>query len=231
MAKKKLKPRKTARATSKGRKPAVKRRIAWKAGRVFSIKLRNGHYALLQMLSTSGRVAVFDCFRKVDEWSGVRLTKRNALFTGVLLDDVLKRSVVAVHKDVAPVEGVKYSEVMISVGDEFRRVKVWEGTKDEREFLMMGEGNNALCRYFRENGEPREEYIPIALNDYDKYKNLELTNLYGYPSFNERLYLCELFGRNVDPLKEIAFNRPLPREYRTYIDIIAGKTRLSELGY
>ena len=59
----------------------------------------------------------------------------------------------------------------------------------------------------------------------------ELTNLYDYATFNERLLLCELFGRNVDPLREIAFNRPIPLEYRTYIDLIGGKTVLKELGY
>lgn len=208
-----------------------RRRIAWKEDRLFSIKLRNGHYALLQMFPSKGQVAVFDCFHEADEWTGVRLAADNVLFTGILLNSVLVRSVVKVHKDISPVEDLDYREVTIHIGGGFRRLKVWEGTEDEREFLMMGEGNNRLCRYFRENDDPREEYTPISLDDYEKYKYLELTNLYDYPTLNERLYLCELFGRNVDPLKEIAFNRPLPREYRTYIDIIAGKIPLSELGY
>ncbi len=207
------------------------RRISWKKDKVFSIKLRNGHYALLQMLSSSGRIAVFDHFRKMNEWNDVRLTANNVLFTGVLMDSVLKRSVLAVHKDVGPAERIEYSETRISIGHELRRVKVWEGTEDEREFLMMGEGNNKLRRYHRENDELCEEYIPLSLDDYDRYKDVELTNVYDYPTFNERLFLCELFGRNVDPLKEIAFSRPLPLEYRTYIDIIAGDIPLGELGY
>ena len=164
------------------------RPLTWKADRVFSIKLRNGHYALLQMLSTTGRIAVFDCFREVDEWNGVRLTKDNVLFTGVLLDSVLARSVVAIHKYVAALEEVEYSDTRVSLGGGFRVLKVWAGTENERELLMMGEGNLKVCRYFRQNDEPREETIPIALDDYERYKTVELTNLCDYPSFNERIY-------------------------------------------
>jgi hypothetical protein len=41
---------------------------------------------------------------------------------------------------------------------------------------------------------------------------------------NERLYLCHLLGKNVDPDKDILFNRPLRDEYRTYIDIATART-------
>jgi len=202
------------------------KRIAWIQDRLFSLKLRNGHYALLQMLTPTGQVVVFNCFHDVDEWD-VRLTADNVLLIGVLLDSVLIRSNIAVHKDVEPVVGLKYPEDRIYVGDGFRTVRVWQGTEDEREFLMMGDCKNSLYRVRRENNQIHEECTPIDLDDFEKCKDVELTNLYDYPSFNERLFLCELFGRNVDPLKEIAFNRPLPREYRTYIDIIAGRIRLN----
>lgn len=207
------------------------RRITWKPNRLFSIKLRNGHYALLQMLSSKGQVAVFDCFQDTNDWSCAQLSSANVMFDGTMLDNVLGRSCVTLIEDVAPVEGLVYSKTRIHIGGGFRTVRLWEGTEDEREFLMMGEGKNKLCRYFREDGQPREEYTPIALEEYDEYKNLELITLYAYPSFNERLYLCDVLGCNVDPLKEIAFCRTPDRECRTYVDIIAGKTPVSELGY
>ena len=206
-------------------------RIIWKKDSLFSIRLRNGHYALLQMLSIGGQVAVFNCFQETDKWSDVRLSADKVLFTGTILRSITSRSVTAIHKDVVPVANLKCSEERISIGDGFRYVTVWKGTDDERTFLMMGVGENRLRRTDYENDRYREEYTPIAIEDFELYEDVELTGLYDYPEFNERLLLCELFGRNVDPLKEIAFNRSLPLEYRTYIDIISGKVRLSELGY
>ena len=47
----------------------------------------------------------------------------------------------------------------------------------------------------------------------------ELTNVRIYAEFNERLYLCYKFGKNVDPMKDLVFNRPIPIEYKEYIDI------------
>ena len=46
-----------------------------------------------------------------------------------------------------------------------------------------------------------------------------------------RLALCSVASQNVDPLKELAFDRSIPLEYRTYVDIIAGKVSVSSLGY
>lgn len=201
-----------------------------KENRILSIRLRNGHYALLQMLQ-KGQVAVFNCFRSVDEWSDLQLSKESVLFTCILLRSVLARSAVTIHKDVSPVPGLTYSEERIDIGDGFREVTVWEGTEDERTFLMMGVGKNCVRRIDQAGVQIREHLTPIALADYQRVAHLELTNLCDYPTFNERLYLCELLGRNIDPLKEIAFSRPLDRACRVYVDIIAGKTRLSELGY
>ena len=61
--------------------------------------------------------------------------------------------------------------------------------------------------------------IPFTDNEtIDKY---ELTNVRIYAEFNERLYLCYKFGKNVDPMKDLVFNRPIPIEYKEYIDIIS----------
>lgn len=210
---------------------ADNRRIMWQENKIVSIKLRNGHYALMQMLAGKGEIAVFDCFSDRDEWNGVELTKRNVLFIGMMLRDVLARSTVAVHREVNFVEGLSYPTTRIDMGSGFRRVKLWAETEHEIEFLMMGNFDTALRKLHQVNGHITEEYSTIALAEYDEYQGYELTNLYGYPSFNERIYLCELLGKNVDPLKELAFNRPIPLEYRTYIQIISGKTLLTTLGY
>jgi hypothetical protein len=203
----------------------------WQSNRLFSLQLRNGRFALLQMLAKNGQVAVFDCFRDEDSWDGIQLDHSNILFCCWVLKSVRQRSVVKIHRNIAPVEAIEFPETTIDIGDEFREMTLWEGTADERSFLMMGEGSNSLRRIGRKKGRFFEEYTPIELGDYEAYAGVELTNLRGYPEFNERLYLCSRKQRNFDPLKELAFNRPLDIESKTYVDIIAGKTRISTLGY
>ena len=146
----------------------------WKKDRLFTIKLRNGHYALLQMLEPKGQIAAFDSFQDVDDWSGVRLTADRVMFTGTLLRSVTNRSVIAIHKNVVPVSGLEYAEDRIDIGGGFRTVTLWEGTEDERSFLMMGEGKNCLRRIHWENDQPREEYSPISLDDFELYKDVRV---------------------------------------------------------
>lgn len=209
---------------------ASKRRVVAKQGQVRSIRLRNGHYGLMQVLKNS-QVAVFNSFRAQDDWSGLRLSADAVLFTCTLLKSVWARSETCSHPEVVPVPGLTFDETRIDLGGGFRKVTLWAGTADERTFLMMGNGQNRVRRIERTEGGIRETLASVSLDDYDRVLDLELTNLCDYPSFNERLYLCELFGRNIDPLKEIAFGRALDPMCRTFVDIIAGKTPLSLLGY
>lgn len=208
-----------------------KNNVRWKKDRIISIKLRNGHYALLQMISKPGFVAAFNIFRDKDQWGDVTLTKQNVLFTCGLVKNTLSRSEVYVHDEVEPVNDLEYEETRIHSGSGFREITLWGGTEHERTFLIMGQGDNTLREIIKINGHIEEKYTPIALNDYERYKNVEMVSLCGYPNLNERLYCCEVMGRNIDPIKELSFNRPLDACCRVYIDVIAGKIPLSELGY
>ncbi len=209
---------------------STSKRVALRTGQVRTIRLRNGHYAVMQVLGDS-QVAVFDCFQEQDDLDGLQLRADAVLFTCTVLKSVWVRSVSSTHPEVAPVSGLEYDDTRIDLGGGFREVTLWAGTADERTFLMMGAGKNSVRRVERQEGRIQERLEPIGRDEYDKTSHLELTNLCDYPSFNERLYLCELFGRNIDPLKEIAFNRQLDPRCRTYVDIIAGKTPLALLGY
>jgi len=72
----------------------------------------------------------------------------------------------------------------------------------------------------------------IDENDSDTINNHELTSVEVYPNLNERLSLCYRFGKNINPQKEVLFNKKdLSKDYKTYIDIISGKVQLSEIGY
>lgn len=207
-----------------------KKQVSWKKDRLFSIELRNKHFALIQMLEEDGQVAVFNCFKDFDDWVDLDLTAHDVLFIGTLLDIILIRSKISIHTELKPVAGLKYPEFAIHPGNDFKKIKVWEGTEYERELEMMN-FNLCLRRTYIVANQTKIEYEPIEPGEFERYEGIEMANLNGYPNFNERLLLCEMFGRNVDPLRDIVFGRPLPLEYRTYIDIIAGKTLLSELGY
>ncbi|MFR7960113.1 MAG: hypothetical protein ACLU6P_06690 [Roseburia intestinalis] len=105
------------------------------------------------------------------------------------------------------------------LGIRARKITLWEGTADEREIMFLGDGGGALIEGDIGNCIYIMPEIPFTDNEtIDKY---ELTNVRIYAEFNERLYLCYKFGKNVDPMKDLVFNRPIPIEYKEYIDIIS----------
>lgn len=205
--------------------------IRWKENKLFSIKLRNGKYALMQMLSIKGWVAVFNVFSENNKWDNISLSKSDVLFMNFLISKtIFPKSETSVISNLEPVKGLEIPSIKIHVGDGTRTVKIWEGTPQEREILLLGEGKNILKE---ENPDDRFDYkySPIDIADYDKVKQYEMDDLRIYPEFNERLYLCSELNRNFDPVKELAFNRELDPICKTYIDIIGGKVLLSDLGY
>lgn len=127
-------------------------------------------------------------------------------------------------KNIKPLLGIEYPKFKISQSHGNRRIVLWKDTENEQNFIFIGVGNNFLSKEGR-------LHIPISIDDYEKYREYEMEGFHIYPEFNERLLLCCELRSNIDPTKELAFNREIPLEYRTYIDIISGKVRLSELGY
>lgn len=59
----------------------------------------------------------------------------------------------------------------------------------------------------------------IDPSDSDTIDQHEIDSLTVFPATNERLHLCWHFGRNLDPDKDIMFNRKMPLDYLTYVDI------------
>lgn len=205
--------------------------MRWKSGKIFSIRLRNDTYVLLQMLPRKGQVAVFDQFRKEDVWTDVKLEPTNVLFVCTILRSVHDRSSLSFHEDVEAVDGIEAPTVVIYQGSGFREVTFWKDSKDQRTVLVGGNGRPQLW-YRIPKGDTFEERLePIAESDYDQCNEIEMANLRDYPEFNERLYLCSLRGVNFDPLREIALNRPLEADCIPYFDIISGKVKISEFGY
>lgn len=104
-----------------------------------------------------------------------------------------------------------------------RHVTVWKGTTNERKVLILGQGGGRLIEEDMSTGSYKTKIImpSIPVTDSETIDKYELTNVRVYAEFNERLYLCYKFGKNVDPLKDLIFDRPIPLEYKEYIDIIS----------
>lgn len=121
----------------------------------------------------------------------------------------------------------------------------------------LGSGKRILCL----NGKEREVLIPVGYyslveRDLDIYENNHIHGLFKkilidnitqehwekiiniedmsidvYPNLNERLYLCYLAGKNVNPTLDIDLGKDVPESYETFIDLITGAVPIKELGY
>ena len=58
----------------------------------------------------------------------------------------------------------------------------------------------------------------IKEQDWDRVGQAEHMSIEVFPTLNERLYLCFLYGKNINPEQDISLGKPLPEEYETYID-------------
>lgn len=210
----------------------INKRFIWQKNIVFSLKQRDGSYALLQMLEHKGQVAVYRHCRKKDEWEDVVLSPDDVYFTCYVLRAFTSRSTIIIHKEIKPIKGLKVSETKINATS-LSEMTLWKGTKDERTFIAC-DGKNGIGLHNagrNEKGEIFDEFKPIDITDYDKYKDFQMSGLGDYPEFNERVFLCHKYQKFFDPAKELAFNRPLDLDCRTYIDLISGKVLISKLGY
>nr|WP_242400664.1 hypothetical protein [Hoylesella pleuritidis] len=87
----------------------------------------------------------------------------------------------------------------------------------------MGQGGGRLIEKGISSGGYVEKIIipSIDKTDLETINKYELTNVRIYAEFNERLYLCYKMKKNVDPMKDLIFDLPIPLEYKEYIDIIS----------
>ena len=199
-------------------------KVTWKANRVISIETRRKDenrkenvYVLAQMINKA-QLLVYNLFSTDNKWENIDLSKAPILFCTYVTRQFITNSNVFIQ-DIEPLKGYEPPKYQIhTIGALARKVTLWEGTADEKEILILGEGGGKLIEGDI-NGPVIMEQIPFTDNEtIDKY---ELTDVRIYAEFNERLYLCYKFGKNVDPMKDLVFNRPIPLEYKEYIYIIS----------
>lgn len=196
-------------------------RVAWKEDAIISIETREGIFVLAQMLK-SPYLLIYDCFKESNDFDDVNLSDTPMLFCHAVTRQFLKSG----NIQKLNLKGIKHENLpkrWISPTAEARKITVWEGTPDEKELIIIGEGGKLIEEDIYRSGMQEAKVImpSISFSDEETIDKHELTNISIYPEFNERLYLCYKFGKNVDPYKDLVFNRPIPTDYKKYIEIIS----------
>lgn len=200
-------------------------KVIWRHNQVISIETRRKDedrkeniYVLAQMISKT-QLLVFNLFNSHNQWDNVELSKVPILFcTNVLARQFITQSNVF-KQNIEPLKNYEPPKNVIDIGMEMRRIVLWKGTEEEKEIWMLGRGGGRLIEGHIGN---YKVIIPkIDLKDNETIDQYELDTIRKYAELNERLYLCYKFGRNVDPMKDMVFNRPIPLDYKEYIYIIS----------
>jgi hypothetical protein len=197
-------------------------RITWKKNKIISIETRPGNFVLAQMLQ-SLTLAIFNLFRSDENWMGTIPSKENVLFYTHVTRQFLQCSNITLQK-LEPVLNISSPNRWIGNDGHGRKVKIFEDTAYEKDILTIGERGKLIEQNFDKDGRYIGERVlipSISLDDNIVIDSYELSSIHIYAEFNERLYLCGKYKKNVDPMKDILFNRPIPLEYKTYIDIIS----------
>lgn len=209
-------------------------KIVWKENKVISVKLRNGRYILGQMLKNN-YVVFFNIYNNSDNWKGIVLSKDNILFCHYVTNYFLKCSIVSVVKDIIPINDYIIPNFWLHAIN-FRKIIIWPNTPNQKIFETTGKD---ICLVEKDILNPcnnthssgvyiRKIMCDLTSNDYKKIKDFEFDSMAIFPILNERLYLCSVFGKNVDPKKDILFNQLIPIEYKIYVDIISGSVRFKD---
>ncbi len=215
------------------------KRLVWKQNRIISVKLRNGIYALGQMIEKS-KLIFFNHFSENNQWDNIILSNKNVLFSCTPLKTFLKHTEIEVIKNIEPLLNYQLPKLALWSSDlGFNKKMVTIGDY-QKEVFVYGNGNYSVVNIDFSSSEKRHssglftEIIRdnVDVSYYEDIKHLDfVTTLDGYPNLNERLYLCWLLGKNVNPKLDVDLGIPLKEYHRTYVDIISGDVKLSDLGY
>lgn len=200
------------------------KKVIWRANQVISIETKRRDesrkenvYVLAQMIGRA-KLLVFNLFNKDNVWDNVNLQEAPILFCTSVTRQFIRNSNVF-KQNIEPLKDYQPPKYNIDSFGFAKQITLWEGTPDEKTIWMLGEGGGRLIE--GEIGQCVEIMPEIPYDDDETIDKYELTNVRIYAEFNERLYLCYKFGKNVDPMKDLTFNRPIPLEYKEYIDIIS----------
>ena len=199
------------------------RAVSWKEGRVLSIYAGKGVFFLAQMLDAP-YLAVFNKYGKSHDWGAEEITRENVLFVKAVTRQFIKQSALAIVK-MKPVEGVQIPLRWIASHSGSRFVTLFPGSPNETR-LISAEDRPGGKLVEKSLTHPFTTVVvdpEMSLTDNAVIDGYELTTIDLFPNLNERVYLCSLLKRNVDPAKNIKFDREIPVEYLDFVKIYAAK--------
>lgn len=197
-------------------------RVPWRDGKVVSVETRDGVFALGQMLM-SPYIMFFDAFHSCHDWPRIELKKTPTLFCTAVVRQFIAASNAQHLKKIESVQFKTYPRRWIDLGFESMAVyrTIWTGTPHEVSVVYLGDQGGMLIEEdIVAHRKPQKFIKQISADDHETIDNHEFNTLSFHPHLNERLYLCHLFGKNVDPKKDLVFERHLPLEYERYMQLI-----------
>lgn len=179
-------------------------------------------YVLAQMINKTDLI-IFNAFNSDNNWQKIDLEKPLFFFVLQLRSNFPKNSNIFRQgiKGLTNYNIPKQKIKPLGIGS--RYVIIWKGTPSERQILILGQGGGKLIEEDMSSGKYIEKILipSIEKKDLDIINKFELTGARTYAEFNERLYLCYKMKKNIDPMKELIFDLPIPLEYKEYINIIS----------
>lgn len=203
---------------------------------MISIGLRDGVYVLAQMVREPYLV-FFNCFNLDKDWPGLDLNQEQILFCHAVTRQFLRFSSVTVQKNILPLEDYRlpgewiYSHLGGSPVSLSLNGKTWD--------LKGFGGQYSLVQADKSSGLPQDNPImglfqsyiiaDIQKEDWARVKDAETMSIEIFPQLNERLYLCYLAGKNVNPELDLCLGRPLPSSYQVYLELNTGQGTAHQL--
>lgn len=208
------------------------RRFVWKEGTVFSLQLRDGYYVLGQLL-WSPYLTFFNLFQERDSWSSNAAESAESLFYCGVAANFLKFSAIEKQVNVVPSRRIVPPHLWIRRFVGSRKKTLWPNTSNERTLILLSQraGGQLIEKHLEDPDRTRVVTPSIPLDDNVTIDTHELEGLSVYPSLNERLLLCRLRSRSFDPEKELTFDRELPEDCITFVDIISQRGKPEDWGY
>ena len=213
-----------------------KRAPSWKEGKLISIRLKNNVYVLAQMVKEPYLVC-FNLFDKENDWQGVTLSKDKVLFCHAVSRQFIRYSDITVVKEIEPLKDYKLPRKWIYGGLGSRKRILFLNGKEREVLIPVGyyslvERDLDIYENNHIHGLFKKILIDnITQEHWEKIINIEDMSIDVYPNLNERLYLCYLAGKNINPTLDIDLGKEIPESYETFVDIITGAVPLKDLGY
>ena len=213
-----------------------KRAPSWKEGKLISIRLKNNVYVLAQMVKEPYLVC-FNLFTKDNDWQGVLLSENKVLFCHAVTRQFIRSSDITLVKELKPLKDYKLPRKWIYGGLGSRKRILFLNGKEREVLIPVGyyslvERDLEVYEKNRIHGLFQKVLIEnISQEHWDEIENIEDMTIATYPNLNERLYLCYLAGKNINPTLDIDLGKEIPESYETFVDIITGAVPLKDLGY